>query len=42
MAPDKKQYLRPELVQYGDIRELTTATGDVGKNDGGKTSPTKT
>jgi hypothetical protein len=32
----RKPYTTPELVQYGNIRELTKATGGVvGKNDGG-------
>ena len=40
----KKEYHRPELVTYGDVREITKVTGGMtGMNDGGagpdKTSP---
>jgi len=32
----KKNYSTPQLVQYGNIREITRALGGtVGKNDGG-------
>jgi hypothetical protein len=32
----KKNYTTPQLVQYGNIREITRAVGGVvGKNDGG-------
>ena len=32
----RKTYTSPKLVQYGDIREITKATGGVtGMNDGG-------
>ena len=32
----RKPYTKPELVSYGDIRELTKTTGGVvGMNDGG-------
>ena len=32
----KKNYATPELVHYGNIREITRALGGtVGKNDGG-------
>lgn len=32
----KKNYTTPTLVHYGDIREITKATGGVvGMNDGG-------
>ena len=31
-----KPYAAPKLVQYGNIREITRATGGtMGKNDGG-------
>jgi hypothetical protein len=41
---NKKTYHKPELVTYGDIREITKVTGGLtGMNDGGggpdKTSP---
>ena len=33
---DKQPYTTPMLVSYGNIREVTKATGGVtGKNDGG-------
>ena len=40
----KKAYHKPELVIYGDVREITKVTGGTtGMNDGGggpdKTSP---
>ena len=32
----KKPYAQPQLVHYGNIREITRAVGGVvGKNDGG-------
>lgn len=32
----RKNYTSPKLVHYGDIREITKATGGVvGMNDGG-------
>jgi hypothetical protein len=32
----KKPYTEPKLVQYGNIREITRASGGtMGKNDGG-------
>ena len=32
----KKPYAQPQLVHYGNIREITKAVGGVvGKNDGG-------
>ncbi len=32
----RKNYTTPQLVHYGDIREITKATGGVvGMNDGG-------
>jgi len=32
----KKNYTTPQLVHYGNIREITKAVGGVvGKNDGG-------
>ena len=36
LNPDKKNYHPPQLIVYGDIRELTQVLGGtVGKNDGG-------
>ncbi|HEX6043486.1 MAG TPA: hypothetical protein VFZ22_03270 [Pyrinomonadaceae bacterium] len=39
-SPDKedesrKPYHKPELVSYGNIREITRNTGPKGANDGG-------
>ena len=31
----KKPYVSPELVVYGDIRTITHANDDLGRNDGG-------
>jgi hypothetical protein len=33
--PAKKPYESPRLEVYGDIRAVTAAVGNVGKNDGG-------
>ena len=34
--PDRKKYHPPQLIVYGDIRELTQVLGGTtGKNDGG-------
>ena len=34
--PHSKPYQKPELVNYGDVREVTKNTGGVvGSNDGG-------
>lgn len=38
----KGPYRKPELVQYGDVRELTMNVDAVGKNDGGGGGKTKT
>ena len=32
----KKTYTAPELVVYGDVRELTLAVGQRGADDGGR------
>jgi hypothetical protein len=32
----KREYRRPALVVYGNIREITKNVGNTGKNDGGK------
>ena len=38
----KKPYERPELVVYGDIRELTQAIGTTAMSDGGHGAHTRT
>ena len=34
--PKKKPFQTPELIVYGDIREITLAVGKFGAADGGK------
>ena len=42
VEPTGKPYTAPKLVQYGNIREITKATGGtMGMNDGGA-GPDKT
>ncbi len=36
----KKPYSKPELTQYGDIRDLTNAVGSTTKNSDGGTGKT--
>ncbi len=31
----EKEYETPELVEYGDLRQLTEAVNNFGKEDGG-------
>ena len=38
----KKPFHRPELVTYGNIREITQAVGVTGTKDGGSGSTQKT
>ena len=33
--PDKKSYHRPEVIVYGNIREITRNTGPKGNPDNG-------
>lgn len=33
--PGKKQYQSPQLVTYGNIREITKAVGPMGNTDNG-------
>ena len=41
--PSKKsQYVRPELVRYGDLIEITKALGHKGNTDGGRGQHDKT
>ena len=40
--PEKKPYHAPVLQTYGAIRDLTRATGTVGKNDSMSSSTSKT
>jgi hypothetical protein len=32
----KKEYQRPQLIVYGEIRDATQAVGMMGTDDGGK------
>ncbi len=44
-SPDssgKKPYRTPRLKRYGDIRSITRAVDDIGNNDHGHASMTKT
>jgi hypothetical protein len=38
----KKPFKTPELVVYGDIREITQTVGKLGMSDGGKGAMSKT
>lgn len=40
--PKKKPYHPPELKEYGDVRELTEAAGNIGANDGAAYGTVKT
>ena len=40
--PRKKPYRTPILETYGAVRDLTRATGTVGKNDSMSSSTSKT
>ena len=40
--PGKKTYRRPQLIIYGDLRELTRASGMAGAPDGALMGNTKT
>jgi len=41
-AVPKKPYQAPKLTVYGDLTEMTKATGNMGQLDGGKASKRKT
>ncbi len=41
-AARKKPYQAPKLTVYGDLTEMTKATGNMGQLDGGKASKRKT
>jgi hypothetical protein len=38
----KKAYSKPELLVYGDLRDITRHVGVAGKNDGNYYAPNKT
>ncbi len=42
-AGSRKRYVQPQLLTYGDLREITQAVGNKSSNsDGAKGSPNKT
>jgi hypothetical protein len=38
----KKQYSKPELRHFGNIRDITQAIANTANNDGGGSPPNKT
>jgi hypothetical protein len=38
----KKPYAKPEVLNYGAIHEITQATGNKGRKDGGSGTASKT
>ncbi len=38
-AGSRKRYVQPQLLTYGDLREITQNVGNMGNPDGGQASP---